>query len=72
MNSLSKTWNFVSTGMELYSFALSYSIRNAPFDIVDTIKNDLNNDTDNIFTNGTLLTLGSSIEVSVFQPNCKW
>ena len=58
--------------MQLISFALLYSleIRNVPFNLLETVKNELNNDTDNIFPNGTVLT--SRIEVLVFQPSCKW
>jgi len=59
--------------MQLLSFALSYSLETvrAPFELPETVKNSLNNNTVNIFPIGTILMPGRGIEVLVFQPNCK-
>ena len=69
INIMNRTQNSARSGEIL--FVLSFSLEiNVPFNI-NEFKNNLNNNTQNIFPNDTTLPPGSSTEVLVFQPNCK-
>ena len=61
-------WKFAP---EFFGFVVSFSLetRKAPLNLLEIVKNDLNNDIDKIFP--PVLTLRSMIEVLAFQPNCR-
>ena len=71
INIMNRTQNSAKSGEILFVLSFSLEIRNVPFNISE-FKNNLNNNTQNIFPNDTTLSPESSIEVLVFQPNCKW
>ena len=68
---VNRTQSFTSSGVELLSIGLLYSVKTIPLLVVEKLRNGLDIGTNNIFPNGVLLKKKSSIEVLAFQPNCK-